>query len=237
MAARIRTSLRVLLGACGAGSWAAGGVATFVDANGPGAVALIGAGAASGALALIGRWPQKVSVSGHEVSWPDVEEAVVSSMTAAEANGEAAADELRTLWNRLKELERTGAIPPHPAEVYDREVAAAIARTLPGARVTPSGSRLNSVPDFEVSYGDRDLLVETKWRRSPAADWHADTLDRLVGNLPAGRPLLVVTNARDVTRARQRLDATMGERARVVSWEGPGDDPGLGQAFRALMPA
>lgn len=75
---------RALLTGCGGVAWAAGGVATFVSGNGSGTVALTTTGLVAVVLGLIGRWPQRISISGNEVGWDEVRRAVESSIEEAE---------------------------------------------------------------------------------------------------------------------------------------------------------
>jgi hypothetical protein len=64
----ISMSYRVTLLAAGLASWGAGGVASFVSGNGAGAAALVAVGALCGGVALIGRWPSRISMSGNELT-------------------------------------------------------------------------------------------------------------------------------------------------------------------------
>src|SRR5205085_7906666 len=82
------TGARRGLVCAGLASWAAGAVATFTNGEGSGAVALIGAGLLAGVLGLVGRWPSKISVSGSEISWPEVKETVDEQIEAAQDAGD-----------------------------------------------------------------------------------------------------------------------------------------------------
>ena len=64
MSSEISARTRLSLGALGSISWAAGGVASFMSDNGAGAAGLIAAGVICAALALIGRWPTRIAMSG-----------------------------------------------------------------------------------------------------------------------------------------------------------------------------
>jgi hypothetical protein len=112
-----KRSRRTLV-AVGLMSWLAGGAASFLGKNGAGAAALVAVGAVCGVLALMGRWPSRISMSGNELSWPEVKETVDSQIEVAEKSGEAseALRELKELRERLDVLQRTGSVPEHPAE-------------------------------------------------------------------------------------------------------------------------
>jgi hypothetical protein len=84
----ISMSYRVTLLAAGLASWGAGGVASFVSGNGAGAAALVAVGALCGGVALIGRWPSRISMSGNELTWEDVRETVDSQIEVVRAAGE-----------------------------------------------------------------------------------------------------------------------------------------------------
>lgn len=118
---------RAVLAAVGLTALLAGGAASFLSKNGAGAAALVAAGTVCAVLALMGRWPSRISMSGNEFSWDDIKETVDSQIEVAENSGEAndALSELRELRERLDVLQRTGSIPEHPAETYDKSVWAA----------------------------------------------------------------------------------------------------------------
>ena len=187
---------RALLGLAGLASWVAGGVATFVASNGAGAVALIAVGSFCGFVALLGRWPNRLAVTGGEVTWENVRETVVTQIESAEATESAGTiEELHSLLRRLEGLQRTGVVPLHPAEEFDLDVQNAIARLLPDALITRAEQRSREVADFAVTLGNQTLYVETKWRRDPTLTYRADTLPTLIKRLPKGARLLVVINS------------------------------------------
>jgi hypothetical protein len=53
---------RAALAAVGLMSWLAGGAAAFLSKNGAGAAALVAAGTVCGVLALMDRWPSRISM-------------------------------------------------------------------------------------------------------------------------------------------------------------------------------
>ena len=230
---------RVTLAIVGLVSWAAGGAAAFLSDNGAGAAALIVTGCLSGALGLVGRWPSRVTVSGNEISWESIDEAMESQIRVArqDDDSEGAVHELLSLRDRLAVLQQTGSVPLHPAEAYDQAVAAAISRLLPGAEISSEGTRSRATPDFTVRYHAATLLVETKWRANPADPFGGSTLPVLLAGLPAGTRLLVVTNTSvpPLRRARQLLRDSLGDLARIACWLDVRDDRALGEALAALL--
>src|SRR6266700_365385 len=78
---------RLILVITGIVSWLAGGAASFVSRNGAGA--LIVAGMLREVLALMGRWPSRISMSGNEISWDAVQQTVNSQIQVAEGIGES----------------------------------------------------------------------------------------------------------------------------------------------------
>jgi hypothetical protein len=229
---------RVLLLSTGTVSWLAGGLASFTSGNGGGAAALIVSGVFCEVLALTGRWPTRISLSGHEISWDDVNQAVNSQIRVAERIGESddALAELESLRERLDVLQRTGTVPAHPAENYDQAVAAAIRRVLPPAEVTRHGILSPDTPDFLVRYGQARLLVETKWRQDTARPFAGSTLPRLLERLPGNARLLIVVNTSEPPppSGRQLVREALGERGEVVRWRDERDDADLREALRAL---
>lgn len=231
---------RLLLAALGLASWAAGGTATFLGTNGAGAAALIAAGGVIGLLGLIGRWPSRLSMSGNEVSWENVDETVRSQILVAQQGdeGESVLAELTSLRSRLAALQQTGSVPEHPAETYDRAVLAAIARLLPAAEIRRTDtSRSLSVPDFLVRYQGSEILAETKWRADPARPFSGRTLPDLVAKLPPDAKLLVIVNASvpPLPCAEEVLRDGLAGRARLVNWLDIRDDDALAQALAELL--
>jgi hypothetical protein len=236
-ARRISYRNRIALAAVGVGSWAAGGAASFLSGNGAGAAALVAVGGICGVLGLMGRWPSRISMGGSDFFWEDVQKTVNSQIQAAEQNGEGETvlAELKELRQRLNVLQRTGSVPEHPAQAYDRAVRAAISRLLPGAEVIRQQRRSREVADFMVPYQGSELFVETKWRSDPAQQFGGSTLQALVPGLPPEARLLVVVNAPPMPRAYEIVKNALGERGRIVMWRDVRDDGVLGEALTSLL--
>lgn len=236
---QISRTHRALLTGAGLCSWLAGGAASFLGSNGPGAAALIVAGVLCGVLGLMGHWPSRIALSGNEATWETVELAVSTQIQAAVRNdeGEPVLAELRSLQDRLAELQRTGVVPKHPAELYDDAVVAAIHRLLPEAEIIRQEARDQAIADFIVRYRGSTLFVETKWRADPARAFRGSTLHLLTARLPADARLLVVTNtiAPPLAVAYGTMERAMGDRGRIVQWLGPADDSCLAETLAALL--
>jgi hypothetical protein len=228
---------RAVLVTTGLASWCAGGVAAFVNANGPASAALVVIGAVACVLALVGRWPTKISVSGGAIEWSEITATVDSQIRNAQSSGEESEvlAELQELRRRLEALRVTGEVSEHPAETFDRAVQAAFARILPGAVIERSSERSRAVADFIVRHDERTVYVETKWRRDVNQPFGGSTLAGLVARLPEGARLLVVANAVDVSLGAERLHSSMGDRAAVVSWRGATEDSRLAETVRQLL--
>lgn len=212
--------------------------------DGAGAAALVAVGAVCGVLALVGRWPSRISVSGNGLSWPEVKETVDSQIEVAEESGEAndALRELKELRERLDFLQRTGSVAVHPAEAYDRSVEAALRRLFPNAEVIRhaevirQSARSREVADFVVRYHGDELSVETKWRTDRAQPFSGTTLPCLMRNLPTGAKLLVVVSTgKLLPSATQIIEDTLGKRGRIVTWRDVRDDAALGEAVMSLL--
>jgi hypothetical protein len=236
-ARRISDKHRVALVAAGAGSWAAGGAASFMSGNGAGAAALVAVGGICGVLGLMGRWPSRISMGGSDLFWEDVQKTVNSQIQVAEQSGEdeTVLAELNELRDRLNVLQQTGTVPEHPAQAYDRAIRAAIGRLLPGADVIRQQRRSREVPDFVVRYQGNELFVETKWRSDPTQHFGGSTLQALVSRLPPQAMLLVVVNAPPMPRAHAIVEEQMGQRGKIVVWQDVSDDRTLGEALTSLL--
>lgn len=235
----ISQGYRVALLAVGLASWGAGGVASFISGNGAGAASLVVVGAFCGGVALIGRWPSRISMSGNEVAWEDVRATVDSQIEVVQAAGEDSSvlHELRYLRERLDYLQRTGSVARHPAEVYDEEVTAAVVRLLPEAELRAQVNRSRSRADFTMDYRGYRVLIETKWRADSEGPFAGRTLPQLLERLDKDAKLLVVVNASpsSLSVAQQVVAGVLGARGRVVGWRNVRDDPSLGTALSALL--
>ena len=188
-------------------------------------------------LGLMGRWPSRISMGGNDFFWEDVQKTVNSQIQAAEQNGEGESvlAELKELRERLNVLQRTGTVPEHPAQTYDRAVRAAISRLLPGAEIIRQQRRSREVADFVVRDDGSELFVETKWRSDPGQQFGGSTLQALVQHLPSGARLLVVVNAPPMPRAYATVQDALGNRGRIVMWRDVSDDHALGEALTSLL--
>jgi hypothetical protein len=234
-----RTNRAALL-VVGLASWSAGGVASFLAPNGAGATSLVAVGAACSILALIGRWPSRISMSGNEVSWDEVRETVDAQIDVVKASGETddgVVAELTSLRERLDVLQRTGTVPEHPAALYDGAIAAAISRVLPGAEVIEQETRSRDLPDFLIRYHNTQVYVETKWRSDPSRPLAGSTLPGLLNTLPHNAKLLVVVNSTRAPTggAAEILKQAIGRRGDIVAWQDIRDDAELGRALTSLL--
>jgi hypothetical protein len=196
---------------------------------------LVAGGAVAGGFAAIGRWPTRVVVSGHELSWEQIRQTVDSQIQVVQEDRPDAVKELTVLRERLDRLQRTGEFQRHPAADYDDAVTEALRRVAASGQLLRSTVVSRQVPDFELVDGDRRTYVETKWRTNPRATFRWDTLSQLLPGLPPAACLLVVTNATDVAAAREQLSATEGIRIRFVSWNDEEDDDELHAALSELL--
>jgi hypothetical protein len=220
-------------------SWVAGGAASFLNKNGVGAAALVAVGAVCAVLALMGRWPSRISMSGNEFIWDEIHQTVNSQIQVAEKSGEPdnALAELKDLRARLSVLQRTGSVPEHPAEAYDRVVEAAIRRLLPGVEVMRQEFRSREIADFVVQYQGDQLFVETKWRSDTARPFGGSTLPRLIERLASDAKLLIVVNTSEppMARAFKIVEDGLGDRGRIVAWRDVRDDTALAEALTSLL--
>jgi hypothetical protein len=178
----MRARGRLILGAIGLLSWLAGGIAAFVSDNGGGAAALVAVGAVAGAFAAIGRWPTRVVVSGHELSWEQIRQTVDSQIQVAREDRPDAFAELTVLRQRLDQLQRTGQLQNHPAQEYDDAVADALHRVAPSAQLLRSTVVSRQLPDFEVidSFdvtAAREQLSATEKVRIRVVSWNDEEDD------------------------------------------------------------
>jgi hypothetical protein len=227
---------RIALQLVGLASWLAGCLSAFVGDDGAGTVSLVAAGAFALLMGLVGRWPQRVGVSGSEVAWDQVTATVTSAISVSEQDPtDSPTEELRDLLHRLEQLRLTGTAPAHPAVLYDQALEAAIRRLLPRAVLRPAPTRSRAVPDFTLWIDDCALELETKWRQHPTRPLSGSTLPELADALPSDAILVVVANALDVSAGQEVLDEVMPSRASIITWRDVRDDDALAVALRTAL--
>lgn len=228
---------RAALLTVGVASWVSGAVATFIASNAVSSAVLIAAGAAAGGIGLMGRWPEKISISGNEVAWSKYREVVDDQIEVAESTSSdpRVVQELLSLRTRLEQLHATGRASEHPANVYDTQVEAALLRVQPSARLRRSAERSKRVADFVMQTRRGEVSVETKWRPDPASPFQGSTLTSLFSGLGSRDRLLVITNTRNLDVVRARITAEMGQRGRAVTWQNERDDDALKAAIDSLI--
>jgi hypothetical protein len=173
-----------------------------------------------------------------EFEWNDVKETVNSQIEVAEKIGETSDTlrELKVLRDRLDVLRRTGSVPEHPAETYDRSVEAALRRLFPNFEVVRQPGRSNRIADFIVRNPGDQLYVETKWRADTARPFGGTTIPRLAQNLPPEAKLLIVVNTAEwQPSATEYIESALRERGRIVAWRDVRDDPELADAVAHLL--
>ena len=118
---------------------------------------------------------------------------------------------------------------------YDAEVDAALERLWPKARVYHDREFTRDRADFLLVIRGRGVMVETKVKSDPGL-FRGSTLPPLLDRLQRdGRRLVVLLNQGDPTPARELVAAKLGDKARVIVWSGPDDDPALLDAVESLL--
>ena len=118
---------------------------------------------------------------------------------------------------------------------YDAEVDLALQRLWPKARVYHDREFTRDRADFLLVVRGRGVMIETKVKSDPGL-FRGSTLPPLLDRLQRdGRRLVVLLNQGDPTPARELVAAKLGDKARVIVWSGPADDPTLLEAVESLL--
>ena len=118
---------------------------------------------------------------------------------------------------------------------YDAEVDLALQRLWPKARVYHDREFTRDRADFLLVVRGRGVMIETKVKSDPGL-FRGSTLPPLLDRLQCdGRRLVVLLNQGDPTPARELVAAKLGDKARVIVWSGPADDPTLLEAVESLL--
>jgi hypothetical protein len=128
-----------------------------------------------------------------------------------------------------------GATPAYRSLLFAEQVVEAITRCLPRATVVPPPDP--TLADFQVSYEDRPLLVEIKWRADLTQPFAASTLSRVMDRIGAEDKLLVVVDAVMSSGSPRPSDVNegIGDRSKIVGWQNKEDDRALCDAIKSLL--
>src|SRR5690349_15043548 len=130
---------------------------------------------------------------------------------------------------------RTNSRVSRLAVQYDAEVDAALQRLWPKARVYHDREFTRDRADFLIMVRGRGVMIETEVKSDPGL-FHGSTLPPLLDRLQRdGRRRVVLLDQGDPTPARELVAAKLDEKARVIVWSGPADDPELHAAVEALI--
>jgi len=211
-----------------------GAVATFVGRLALPAAALVVIGAAGCLLAAIGRWPASLSWGNARVGFAnEIRNEIAEALSTAPASARPTLERIRERVSTI-EAEQTPRVAA--AIAYDDEVERAMHRVVHGAVLRRESQWSRDRADFWLVVGDRELYIETKYVGS-SMTFAGSSLDGLLDRLSGSGRLLVITNAVDVERARERVTIRLGNRGAVVTWRSSADDDQLEAAIVALTTA
>jgi hypothetical protein len=211
-----------------------GSVATFVGRLAlPAGIGIV-VGAAACLLAAIGHWPANLSWGNASVAFAisnqlrnEIDDVIDTAPEAAKASLERVRDMVSAV--QVDQTPRVAA-----AIAYDDEIDAALRRLYPGARIRRDTEWSRDRPDFWLLIDDHELRIETKHVGS-ATSFSGSSLETLLDQTEEGGRLLVITNAADIGRGRDRVDGRLGPRGEVITWRSPADDGALEGAVTALL--
>ena len=211
-----------------------GSVATFVGRLAlPAGISII-VGAAACLLAAIGRWPASLSWGNASVAFAisnqlrnEIDDVIDTAPESAKPSLERVRDMVSAV--QVDQTPRVAA-----AIAYDDELEAALRRLVPDARIRRDTEWSRDRPDFWLLIDDRELRIETKHVGS-ATSFSGSSLEALLDQTEDGGRLLVITNAADISRGRERVDGRLGPRGAVITWRSPADDAALEQAVTSLL--
>jgi hypothetical protein len=211
-----------------------GAVATFVGRLALPAAALVVIGAAGCLLGAIGRWPASLSWGNARVGFAnEIRNEIAEALSTAPASARPTLERIRERVSTI-EAEQTPRVAA--AIAYDDEVERAMHRVVHGAVLRRESQWSRDRADFWLVVGDRELYIETKYVGS-SMTFAGSSLDGLLDRLSGSGRLLVITNAVDVERARERVTSRLGNRGAVVTWRSSADDDQLEAGIVALTAA
>jgi hypothetical protein len=211
-----------------------GAVATYVGRLALPAGVSIVVGAAACLLAAIGRWPANLSWGSASVAFAisnqirnEIDDVIETAPDSAKAS-------LELVKERVSSVQQDQTPRVAAAIAYDDEVEAALRRIRPDAPVRRPTDWSRDRPDFWLNVGGRELFVETKHVGSATA-FSGSSLESLIQQVAETGRLLVISNAADVSRARERVTARLHDRGEVITWRSPADDGELSRAVSTLI--
>src|SRR5882757_3416189 len=210
-----------------------GAVATYVGRLALPAGVSIVVGAAACLLAAIGRWPANLSWGSASVAFAISNQIRNEIDDVIERAPDSAKASLELVKERVSSVQQDQTPRVAAAIAYDDEVEAALRRIRPDAPVRRPTDWSRDRPDFWLDAGGRELLVETKHVGSATA-FSGSSLESLLEQVAESR-LLAISNAADVSRARERVTARLHDRGEVITWRSPADDGELSRAVSQLI--
>jgi len=211
-----------------------GAIATYIGRLALPAGISIVVGAAACLLAAIGRWPASLSWGNASVAFAitnqirnEIDDVIDTAPESAKASLERVRDMVSAV--QVDQTPRVAA-----AIAYDDEIEAALRRIVPDARMRRDTEWSRDRPDFWLLVDGHELYLETKHVGS-ATSFSGSSLESLFGQFDTSGRLLVITNAADVHRGRNRVAERLGDRGAVITWRSPADDAELARVISSLL--
>ena len=120
-------------------------------------------------------------------------------------------------------------------EKYDEILVEAILKAFPDSYLHRNATIGRVIVDYSLIVENRSLYIETKHLIRSESNFLGKTLTNLINFFPEGASLLVISNAKNVQTARNKVKKTLGSRGEVISWNGKDDDQLLRNTILELL--
>ena len=190
-------------------------------------------------LAVLGYWPDKISIGQNSIALSDSQEREVAlkvlETSAESATNVTEAEQISEVINSITQQNSDLGYPIYSYSEFEENLLKSLSKRFSISAISLD-VKLNGIRiDYALDLISQYIYIETKFVTAGVKEFKGVTLDRLIEQFPADSKILIVSNASDVEAARQKLHKYLDpKRAEVVSWRSTRDDEALFKAITKL---
>lgn len=191
-------------------------------------------------IVATGEWPAEVSFAGISTKTARRPKKMTDSKAALKlteaqkeegdfarnqkSSGQSASNNPNQINREVKKIEK-----------YDEDLIQAILSNFPKANLVRNPIIANSTTDFILTIENRSLYIETRHLVREDSNFQGKTLDSILHIFPRTSVLLVITNSKNVSTAKNKVKEILETRGDVITWIDESYDPILRQTILDLL--